>query len=381
MKTRLHAILAVLACLALGLRPASAGAIDAPHDGSYTTGNCDACHQLHNAAGGTLTNQADNNSVCAVCHAGVTPGGRLGFPWSANDQAKPGVGGTHHRWDALAASPAFGARVPAHVDMARRVLDGKLQCSTCHDQHAAAQANDPSSQHTSVATGVALAASGGATVGTPTRLTLLLPNALASPKGYRVKIARFNAPNYEVVISNNATSATPVWYFWNGTAWVVGNDTNNPTATLRTGSPTFALDDGTNVQVQLTGGVTGAGAYWDFYVSYPFLRATNVSDAMCLDCHAARLQSFSDVRGANPALQPNNGTTLFSHPVNQGLNANAKAYDRAAPLDANGALQTDVVNRDALSSNNLALDGNLVRCTTCHAVHNADSNSLTEDVR
>jgi hypothetical protein len=263
--------------------------------------------------------------------------------------------------------------------MSRRIVDGKLECSTCHDQHAASRANLPNAQHTSIPAGVAQAPTGGGAVAT--RLTLLAPNALANPKGYRVMIARYAAPNFEIVVSNNATSATPTWYFWNGTGWVVGNSTNNPTATLFTGSPTITLNDGSNVQVTLTGGVTAAGAYWDFFISYPFLRYTNVSDAMCLDCHASRSQTFSDVRGANGALPPNNGSTLYSHPVNQGLNANAKAYDRAAPLDANGALQTDAVNRDALNTNNLTLDANQVRCTTCHAVHNADSNSLTEDAR
>jgi predicted CXXCH cytochrome family protein len=375
MTSRLHAILAALALVV----PALAVAIDAPHDGSFTTGNCDACHQLHNAAGGTLTNQADNNSVCNVCHATVAAGGRLAFPWSVNDQAKPGVVGTHHRWDSLAVSPAYGARAPVQLDMSRRLVDGKIECSTCHDQHAGARGNLPNAQHTSIPVGVAQAPTGGGAVAT--RLTLLQPNALANPLGYRVMIARYNAPNFEIVVSNNATSATPTWYFWNGTGWVVGNSTNNPTATLFTGSPTITLNDGSNVQVTLTGGVTAAGAYWDFFISYPFLRYTNVSDAMCLDCHAARSQTFSDVRGANGALPPNNGSTLYSHPVNQGLNANAKAYDRAAPLDANGALQTDAVNRDALNTNNLTLDANQVRCTTCHAVHNADSNSLTEDAR
>ncbi len=71
------------------------------------------------------------------------------------------------------------------------------------------------------------------------------------------------------------------------------------------------------------------------------------------------------------------GTTVFSHPVSQTM---TKTYDlpAAAILDANGAT-TQAVG-DGNASNNLVLgSGNVVTCLTCHQVHNADSNSLSDE--
>ncbi len=59
------------------------------------------------------------------------------------------------------------------------------------------------------------------------------------------------------------------------------------------------------------------------------------------------------------------------------MNANARSYDLATPLDANGAVQGSG-DADTNSHNDLLLDalGN-VQCLTCHAVHFADSNAAT----
>jgi hypothetical protein len=79
------------------------------------------------------------------------------------------------------------------------------------------------------------------------------------------------------------------------------------------------------------------------------------------------------VRGAD-FVKPN-GSTLFSHPVGETLGSNGQAYDRTMILDANGASSQTV--GDGVAHNDLVLRGNTVMCTTCHAVHNGDSNSLT----
>ncbi len=73
------------------------------------------------------------------------------------------------------------------------------------------------------------------------------------------------------------------------------------------------------------------------------------------------------------------GATVFSHPVGQGLNANAQGYDRATPLDANGGAQGSG-SADTNASNDLRLSATAkVTCLSCHAPHNSDSNSLTTD--
>lgn len=59
MRARWLGVLAVISTLA----PVPALAIDAPHDGSFANGTCEACHMIHNATGGTLINQTDNNTA------------------------------------------------------------------------------------------------------------------------------------------------------------------------------------------------------------------------------------------------------------------------------------------------------------------------------
>jgi predicted CXXCH cytochrome family protein len=370
MRTRWLGIIAVFSALA----PAAALGVDGPHDGSFTNGTCEACHKLHNASGGTLLNQPDNNTACNVCHN--TPGTavnqpRLGLPWLFEDQAVPGVGGAQHRWDALADAPAFGAATPGDPEMLKRIKDGRIQCAACHDVHADVKAFDPNALHTSMEPGIATAP----TSGTGMTMTLTAPTAAATTKGYRVQVVSYAAPNFRIALSHNAKTidGAPIWYIHNGTTWVLG-DTSGATGTLRTVGTAIALDDGTSVQVTFAG-TPAVGQFWDFYVSYAHLRTSNVGDAMCLQCHASRNQTHLTVQG------PGNGTTVFSHPVGQALNANGQGYDRAPAnvLDATGVTQTA---GDGNPTNNLTLDGGTtVRCTTCHNVHNADSNSLTVDPR
>jgi hypothetical protein len=86
---------------------------------------------------------------------------------------------------------------------------------------------------------------------------------------------------------------------------------------------------------------------------------------------------YKRASGADPGYQVD-GVRVFSHPVGDTLNANGLDTDRAAILDVNGSAQG---SGDSNDTNNLNLEGSVVRCTTCHAVHGADSNSQTVDVR
>jgi len=66
------------------------------------------------------------------------------------------------------------------------------------------------------------------------------------------------------------------------------------------------------------------------------------------------------------------------------LDANGAGTDLAAPLDADGSTGSSASDGDGgvpNPSNDLVLQNGRVGCTTCHAPHNADSNSLTVDVR
>ena len=136
------------------------------------------------------------------------------------------------------------------------------------------------------------------------------------------------------------------------------------------------------ITVKWTAGAR-AGDYWDFYVGYPFLRMSNADDWSCYRCHAERVMNHVRARGDDRYYRPN-GIKRFSHPVKVGLNVNGFGTDRTTVLDADGTAGTSTT--DGLAgvqndSNNLVMSGGVVRCTTCHAAHNADSNSLTVDPR
>ena len=142
-------ILAAAAACALGAAFAALAG-DAPHDLSASPAiDCNTCHVPHRAAGGTLTTQSGNANLCQSCHVSQTG---FGFPWTDADQAVPGAGGHSHRWDAPAVNAAFGAAAPSSTEMAKRIFEGNLSCSACHDQHKGASANG-GTQHVSVTPG------------------------------------------------------------------------------------------------------------------------------------------------------------------------------------------------------------------------------------
>jgi len=92
----------------------------------------------------------------------------------------------------------------------------------------------------------------------------------------------------------------------------------------------------------------------------PFLRMANDRDQMCLDCHRVR-NTTDHTRGTHPVNFNYTGASSLVK-VTPGLYVNP-------PLNSNPGNPTSVMK----------LNNGAVLCTTCHAVHFADSNSSTFD--
>lgn len=366
-------VAAVLAAGPLGVT----SAVDAPHDASFSDGACERCHDLTKIVK-TSSGLYDYNNVCLSCHdAGHNLS--FNFPWLTTDQAKPGVSGNQHSWSGEADSPATGARFPTTIALQKMLVDGKIQCITCHDAHESATP-DPDSKHTSFAIGTAYAESGNGTVpgDGAGAATMTLISASSTPAAFRLKVLDAGGGARSFIISHDFGLATPSWLVYTG-SWVPETDATPGPGRAITPGVNVALDDGSVVRFSA---LPLPGDYWDFYVSFPFLRHTNVADGICAVCHMERVMDHTRARGED-AGYPADGIRKFSHPVGVGLNANNKGLDATVIADTNGAAQTvlPAANADGDASNDLVLRSNLVRCTTCHAVHNADSNSLTKDAR
>lgn len=354
----------LLAALLALTAPALAAAVDAPHDQLNPAANCQACHQLHTAVGNSLTKQATISDACLTCHTdSASPSNRLGFPWVSGDQAVRAASGAHHRWDAVAINGAAGATTPSDPEMAKRLIDGSLECSVCHNPHSAGKALAPaSSMYVSYQTGTAYdeVNTGGGTG----QLTIQSVGAAALAKSYRVRIVSVG----NVAVSNDGGVS---WFrptTTDGTTWAADP---TPTGGAYVAGNSLAMNDPA-VVVRLNG-VPLAGDVWTFYVSFPFLRALNTADEVCLACHQERNVQAGHIR------QNLTGSALMSHPVGETLGSNGRAYDRATPLDVDGGVQGA---GDANATNDLVLGaGGKVGCTSCHAPHNADSNSITVDQR
>ncbi len=346
--------------------PALALALDAPHDKSFLPGNCQECHQLHNALGASLTTQVTISDACMSCHSSH-PNARLGFPWTSTDQAVAGVSGVHHRWDATAVNATIGSSLPSDPEMAKRIIAGKLECSVCHNQHMANKAFAPAaSMHSSFAIGTAYPETNAASAGTATLTVQSIAVGGVIPRGNRLRVT--SAGNVAISHDQGLTWFRPTTN--TGAAWVA--DAAVPVGGPYLTTQDLQLDD-SSVVVRLSAGAA-VGDYWDFYVSFPMLRSPNLTGSLCLTCHRDRAQGHGDVESGG------DGVKVFSHPVGEALNTNGRGYDRGAPLDADGGVQG--VNGDTNATNNLELGaGSAVNCTSCHAPHNADSNSLTVDPR
>jgi len=105
-----------------------------------------------------------------------------------------------------------------------------------------------------------------------------------------------------------------------------------------------------------------ANANATYEVDKPFLRVTNVNDAMCLDCHQPRATT-THTTGSHPVSYRAYSTVYKS---------NTTAY-RKVPLSPNP-------NNRTAKLGNYFKSGKIV-CMTCHAPHYADSSSATLDNR
>lgn len=376
-RARLAALVAALVV------PLGVAAVDAPHDAGP---NCASCHLGHNAPGGSLTHTLGNFNLCQSCHTRST---RFGFPWTANDQAVPGVSGRSHRWDGPvsgrgATPPAPGSPMAAHLEA------GNMKCSTCHDVHQAdallGAPADPGKlgrQSVSVATGVALPRTSGPVAGSTGTLTLARPAAAAAAKAYLVEIVTEGSGTTATFRLSHDSGAS--WFGCAAPATYAYVAYASASSACRAGTD-VPLNDGTNVTVSFAGGAAAfkAGDRWSFYVSYPFLRVSSKASALCLECHKDRHMTWQNAEGqgtlAGTGAPVQLGVTRFSHPVGQALNEGGRTNGLPGGiLDASGVLQAA---GDADPTNDLVLDeGGAVSCLTCHRVHNSDSNSLTADPR
>jgi predicted CXXCH cytochrome family protein len=351
----------LVAAAAAILLPVPGRGVDAPHNAATIPNarGCEDCHLGHNAPGGGLTNQPDNFTVCTHCHNLFGAAFSFGGAWYTSGQAAPGSGGVSHHADSAAANAARGATPPVDPRLQAYTAGGYVQCSSCHDPHAAGAANAPANLHVSVETGTPLAKSGGTGAGTMT----LTVGSSAVAKGYRVRIGP--AAN-QFQVSHNARYSAAALVTW-GAAYSIPGASGAVALTH--------ADDDPAVSVGFSAASMTIGDYWDFYVGFPFLRMPIAEGEMCVDCHAARNQRHSDVETTSTYGWASGKP--FSHPVGEGLDSNAMHYDVATPLEVNGAPQGPTPTSSYLE---LSPAGN-VTCLTCHAVHNADSDSQTMDAR
>jgi hypothetical protein len=319
----------------------------------------------------------DFSQACLSCHN--RPGTGFGAPWVASDEAVPGTTGNSHGWSRAAVNPLYGANTQLGASDARLLVNGKLQCAVCHDPHTTAVPVKSSSMHTSIPPGVATAKTGtfGGATGSASMTLTVTPGAPGI--GFRLRLRTVSGGGGTFIVSHDYGWNPDSWLNWVGGVWVKGTAAG-PGRDFTNGVD-VPLDTG-GASVRWTAGAV-EGDYWDFFIGYPFLRFTNVGDASCFECHKEQVMNHVRARGNDRSYLPN-GVRKFSHPVGVGLNANGFGTDRAVVLDADGTVgssTTDGQGSVKNATNDLVLNGGVVGCTTCHAAHNADSNSLTVDAR
>ena len=301
----------------------------------------------HAAAGAALTTAAGNVNLCQSCHS---PSGLASdLPVNDADRAVAGVSGKSHAFDVPTVNAALDTQAPQDAQMALRVMDGNIVCSTCHDQHWARSTER-----------------GTPRVGNPRQLTasgstgtLDAGGDFDGAEGYWYLV--------EIVTAGDETGAVFHYSKDNGLTWFSD----------RTAGVDVPLDSG--VTVSFGAGGYEVGERWEFAASWPMLRvpmdqgANDTGDAFCRDCHRSWSMDHLDARTWDGNRK--------SHPVGVALGANGKSYDRTVALDGNGAEQ-GAAGADSNPSNDLVFDAEgRVQCTTCHGIHAADGNTLTDDSR
>lgn len=326
--------------------------VDPPHWSSPSTyEDCEtSCHLIHSSLGSPLTQATSNVNSCLSCH---NPSGLASdLPVSLTEKANPGFSGRHHNFDAASNNLNYGAENPQNIQMSQRIMGGNIVCSTCHNQH-----NASSSMR------------GRPKISKPKKISGSGTGNVFSSGSYTGTGGLW----YLIEIDNAGSQATATfrWSKDNGITWMAQN------VNCGNGNP-VNLDNGVRVTFSGGAGAFQLGDRWEFYASYPFLRVAmdlgnNTSgDKFCRDCHRSWTMSHTEIRTYDGRKK--------SHPVGVTLNANGLGYDRPSPLDGNGNPQGGA-GEDGNLSNNYKLDqnGNL-QCFTCHNVHYADDNTLTEDL-
>lgn len=362
MKRRNPAPMLALAALSL----AAAGLVfaqDPPHWASVATDiDCTSqCHITHNAQGGALNSSASNVNLCQSCHNPVGLAADLSI--SNTDKAVRGVSGTSHAFDVPAVNAELNTERPADTEMDDRVMSDNIVCSTCHNQHR------------SVAT-----TGGTPRIGNAQQITALGSTGTLSSGGV------YSGPEgvwylVEIVQAGSENNARFCFSKDNGISWFPTGcnppGTTSPNFTADGANPVGLFDGATDYGVNVTfgAGSYAAGERWEFAAAWPFLRADlgPGGSNLCAQCHGQWVMDHTAVESWN------NGA-VKSHPVGVALNANAKGYDRAVPLDGNGNDQGGA-GADANPTNDLQLfdAANAVQCLTCHGVHFVDSNTETVD--
>lgn len=352
--------LALLLTMTIGM---GAHAGDEPHANAFSV-QCFSCHAGHKAAGQNLTSAVSNESVCTSCHNLAGTASR--YPLERLYKADPaGRLGASHAWNVPATNAGAGAGTPSNAQMAMRLTNANVLCSTCHNQHmndaAAVASSTAGSQNQSVPARIA---------GSGTGTVAYTATSAAAAKGYVVEIIETggNAGTAKFRLSNDGGLS---WFGWSGAAWVAYVAGN-----ARLTGAGIALNDGSNVSATFSGNFV-IGDRIRFYVGYPFLRApldsgnNTTGNRFCRDCHSAWAMD-------HVAAGTYDGSWK-SHPVGVLLNANGGGYDRAVPLDGNGIAQGQP-GADGNSTNDLRLAGDAtVQCLSCHGVHHADGNTNTVD--
>jgi hypothetical protein len=359
----------------VALVPGLASAAQWQHDAPEANTICSSCHSLYVRS---VENISVFDSACINCHGQRTA---HGAPWTTADQAVPGVSGKQHNWSGAAVNPAAGANINYLPDSARAMLvAGKLQCTVCHNPHVSEGTPAPSSMRTSIPVGVPQAKTGNVGTGDGSATLTLSANPGSPAVGFRIKIQSVDAGGGTFILSHVPGGRDGTWLTWSGSAWAY-NLATTPGRPYQNGVAVGT--DTAGVDIAISAGAA-EGDYWDFYVGYPFVRITNLNDGACFNCHKERVMNHTRARGLDTSYLPN-GVRKFSHPVGVSLNTNATYTDRPVILDVDGTAgssATDGAGNVSNPTNDVGLMANgKVGCTSCHSVHNADSNSYTVDPR